>query len=206
MTYQSVRQPRLPLTRAARKGETRDAILDAAAWLFARRGIEGTSLDAIAARVGLTKGAVYASFGSKRELIEAVATANSVPVDPRALLRPDLSLEERLRLFARNTVALLRGVSRQVFLLDFEYQVYAKRNRAWGDAMRLRVRRYVAGLAVEFEAVNRERGETPPLPPAAFFDALIALSRGVTHQLALDPDAISPETVETLFAQLAGCH
>jgi len=210
MKYQSVRQqrlrhPRPPLSRAARKGETRDAILDAAAWLFARRGIEGTSLDAIAARVGLTKGAVYASFGSKRELIEAVATVNSVPVDPRPLLRPDLPLEDRLRIVARDIMALLRGASRQLFLLDFEYQVYAKRNRAWGDAMRLSLRRYVAGLAAEFEAVNRERGETPPLPPAEFFDALIALSRGITHQLTLDPDAISAETVETLFAQLAGC-
>jgi hypothetical protein len=35
-----------------------------------------------------------------------------------------------------------------------------------------------------------------------FFDALLTVSRGITHQLALDPDAISAETVATLFAQL----
>jgi AcrR family transcriptional regulator len=200
MTYQLVRQ--LPLTRAARKTETRHAIIDAAAWLFARRGIEATSLDAIAARVGLTKGAVYGSFTSKRELIQAVAKAHSSPVDMRPLLRRDLPLGERLRLFAREMVMLLRGTSRQVFLLDFEYQVYAKRNRSWGEHVRLGERRYIAGLVIEFDAVNNERGETPPLPAAEFFDALLTLSRGIAHQLALDPDAISAETVEKLFVQL----
>jgi|HubBroStandDraft_6_1064221.scaffolds.fasta_scaffold61087_2 AcrR family transcriptional regulator len=200
MTYQLVRQP--PLSRAARKTETRDAIIDAAAWLFARRGIEATSLDAIAARVGLTKGAVYGSFTSKRELIEAVAKAHSAPANIRPLLRADLPLDERLRVFGREVVTLLRGVTRQAILLDFEYQVYAKRNKAWGDAMRLSQRREVAGLVVEFEAVNQERGETPPMPAMEFFDALLTVSRGITHQLALDPDAISAETVAKLFAQL----
>jgi AcrR family transcriptional regulator len=200
MTYRTVQQP---LSRTARKQETREAIIDAAAWLFARRGIEATSLDAIAARVGLTKGAVYGSFASKRELIAAVANAHGAPADMRPLLRRDLALDDRLRLFARGIVMLLRGASRQLFLLDFEYQVYAKRNRSWGEAVRLGTRRELAGLVAEFDAVNRERGEGPPLPAAEFFDALLTLSRGVTNQLALDPDAISAETVEKLFAQLA---
>jgi AcrR family transcriptional regulator len=200
MTYQLVRQP--PLSRAARKTATREAIIDAAAWLFARRGIEATSLDAIATRVGLTKGAVYGNFTSKRELIEAVAAAKSAPMDLRPLLRRDLALDDRLRVFARESVTLLRGVSRQIFLLDFEYQVYAKRNRSWGEHVRLNMRRYIAGLVLEFDAVNQERGEHLPMPAAEFFDALITLSRGVAHQLALDPDAISAETVEKVFVQL----
>jgi AcrR family transcriptional regulator len=200
MTYQTVRQP--SLTRAARKTATREAIIDAAAWLFARRGIEATSLDAIATRVGLTKGAVYGNFTSKRELVEAVARAHSLPLSMQMLFRRDLPLRERLRLFSRDAMAQLRGVTRQVFLLDFEYQVYAKRNKAWGDAMRLNLRRYIAGLVLEFEAVNTERGETALLPAAEFFQALITLCRGITHQMAVDPDSISPETVEKLFAQL----
>jgi AcrR family transcriptional regulator len=200
MTYRTVRQQ--PLSRAARKDETRDAILEAAAWLFARRGIEATSLDTIAERVGLTKGAVYGSFRSKRELIEAVAKAYSVTVDMRPLLRVDLALEERLRLFARETVMLLRGANRQLYMLDFEYQVYAKRNRAWGDEIRLSLHRSIAGLAVEFDAVNAQRGETPPLPAVEFFNAIVTLSRGIAHQLALDPDALSARAVETLFARL----
>ena len=190
------------VTRAVQKQATRAAIIEAAAYLFARRGIDATSLDLVAGRVGLTKGAVYANFDNKRELIEAVAAANSSPVDVRPLLRQDLPLDERLRLYARELVTLLRGVSRQLFLLDFEYQVYAKRNRWWADKLRLANSRYVAGLVLEFDAVNQERGERLPLPAAEFFDALVALGRGVANQLSMDPDAISAETIETLFVQL----
>jgi AcrR family transcriptional regulator len=189
------------LTRTAQKQATRTAIIEAAAYLFARRGIDATSVDAVAARVGLTKGAVYANFESKRELIEAVAEAYGESADFRPLLRRDLPLRERLRLFGRSAATLLSGVSTERIQLDFEYQVYAKRNRAWGAKVRSAVKRSLTGLAVEFDAVNRERGERAPLPAEEFFDALVTLARGLTHQLAIDPDAISAETVETLFVQ-----
>jgi AcrR family transcriptional regulator len=193
------------LTRSAQKQATRAAILDAAAWLFARRGVDATSIDAVAARVGLTKGAVYASFASKRELIEAVADENSAPADFRPLLRRDLPLAERLRLFGRGVSTLLSEVSAERIRLDFEYQVYAKRNRVWGTKISAESRRALTGLAMEFDAVNRERGEQTPLPAEEFLEALLTLGRGITHQLAVDPDAISSRTVETLFAMLAGC-
>jgi AcrR family transcriptional regulator len=190
------------ITRSAQKQATRAAIIEAAAALFARRGIDATSIDAVAARVGLTKGAVYANFENKRELIEAVAEANSEPADVRPLLRRDLPLTERLRLFGRSAGTLLSGASTERMQLDFEYQVYAKRNRAWGAKVRSSIRRSLIGLAVEFDAVNRERGEKAPMPAEEFFDVLLTLSRGLAHQLALDPDAISAETVEKLFVQL----
>lgn len=192
------------LTRSVRKQATRAAIIEAAAWLFGRRGIDATSIDAVAARVGLTKGAVYANFESKHELIEAVAEAFSAPADFRPLLRRDLPLAERLRLFGRSVVEVLAGATTEAIQLDFEFQVYAKRNRAWGAKVRAGMRRHVIALAAEFEAVNRQRREAAPLPPEEFFDAIVTLTRGITHQLAIDPDAIPPRTVEALFALLAG--
>jgi AcrR family transcriptional regulator len=192
------------VSRSAQKQATRAAIIEAAAWLFARRGIDATSIDAVAARVGLTKGAVYANFESKRELIEAVAEAYSAPADFRPLLRRDLPLSERLRLFGRAVTTLLSGVGAELLQLDFEYRVYAKRNRAWGVKASAATRRGLTALAIEFDDVNRQRGERAPLAPEEFFDALIVLTRGITHQLVIDPDAIPPRTVEVLFALLAG--
>ena len=78
------------MTRAERKLETRSAIIEAAARLFVRNGIEATSIDAIAASIRLTKGAVYGSFRSKHELIEAVAEQYSAPADVAPLLRVQL--------------------------------------------------------------------------------------------------------------------
>jgi len=65
-------------TRVARRSQaerteaTTAALVDAARELFARDGYDATSLDAVAARAGVTKGAVYHHFDGKRQLFEAV--------------------------------------------------------------------------------------------------------------------------------------
>ncbi|HKC49666.1 MAG TPA: helix-turn-helix domain-containing protein, partial [Myxococcota bacterium] len=51
---------------------SRDAILDAALRCFAKRGYHETSVDDIAARARLSKGAIYWHFAGKRELFLAL--------------------------------------------------------------------------------------------------------------------------------------
>jgi AcrR family transcriptional regulator len=51
-----------------RRARTRAALLKAAAAAFATRGYDGASVDAIAASVNLSKGAVYANFPTKLDL------------------------------------------------------------------------------------------------------------------------------------------
>lgn len=58
-------------TRAAAAEATRSALIDAAITRFAADGLR-TSFDAVAADVGVTKGALYHHFGSKEGLVEAV--------------------------------------------------------------------------------------------------------------------------------------
>lgn len=196
--------PRLPLTRAERKHETRTAIIDAAARLFARKGFEATSLDAVATSLGLTKGAVYASFGSKHELIKAVAEQYSAPADVGPLLRADLPLPDRLRLFGRGVYASLQGTSRLQILLDFESAVYAMRNKRWARLIHETSSAGIRDLAARFHAVNVARGERSPLGAEAFFTALTVVVRGVVQQFALDPTALRQSALETLFVLLAG--
>ena len=74
--YRSYRQP-LPTkqvgrTQAERREATTGALVDAARELFAQDGFAATSLDAVAARASVTKGAVYHHFDGKRQLFEAV--------------------------------------------------------------------------------------------------------------------------------------
>jgi AcrR family transcriptional regulator len=59
-------------TQAERTEATTTALVDAARELFAGDGYEATSLDAVASRAGVTKGAVYHHFEGKRQLFEAV--------------------------------------------------------------------------------------------------------------------------------------
>lgn len=61
-------------TQAERTEATTSALIDAARTLFAEDGYEATSLDAVAARAQVTKGAVYHHFDGKRSLFAAVFT------------------------------------------------------------------------------------------------------------------------------------
>jgi AcrR family transcriptional regulator len=60
------------LTRAERQQRTREELVDAAERLFSRQGFHATSIDAVAAEAGFTKGAVYSNFDSKEDLFFAV--------------------------------------------------------------------------------------------------------------------------------------
>jgi AcrR family transcriptional regulator len=59
-------------TQAERSEATMGAIERAARKLFAARGFDATSIDEIAARAGVAKGAVYHHFDSKREIFTRV--------------------------------------------------------------------------------------------------------------------------------------
>ncbi|MBP2473835.1 AcrR family transcriptional regulator [Crossiella equi] len=54
---------------------TRQALVDSAVELFTRKGYAGTSLDEIAAKARVTKGALYHHFGGKQALFEAAFEA-----------------------------------------------------------------------------------------------------------------------------------
>ncbi len=64
--------PRGHFDRSARRAETRTRLLQAAAEVYALQGFGGATLDEVAARAGLTKGAVYGHFGSKENLLTAL--------------------------------------------------------------------------------------------------------------------------------------
>lgn len=59
-------------TQAERTEATTAALVDAARELFAQDGYAATSLDAVAAKARVTKGAVYHHFQGKQQLFEAV--------------------------------------------------------------------------------------------------------------------------------------
>jgi AcrR family transcriptional regulator len=60
-------------TQAERRGEAEQALLHAAARLFARRGIDQTSLADIGEEAGYSRGLVNHHFGSKAALVERLS-------------------------------------------------------------------------------------------------------------------------------------
>lgn len=62
-----------------------DEVLDAALALFTRQGFERTTVEEIARRAGLSKGAVYLYFPSKKALLQGLVRRAVVPVADDAL-------------------------------------------------------------------------------------------------------------------------
>lgn len=85
-------------TQEERKAETRALLLDAAADLFARKGVHAVSVDAIAEAAGRTSGALYAHFGGKDGLLVELVDHLSRRAAARitADVRHDTGLEDRL--------------------------------------------------------------------------------------------------------------
>lgn len=59
-------------TRRPTRAEVRAGLLEAATRVFARKGIDATSVDDVAAAAGYTKGAIYSNFGNKDGLVAAL--------------------------------------------------------------------------------------------------------------------------------------
>jgi AcrR family transcriptional regulator len=71
--------------RPAGSSDTRERILTSARELFARNGIDKTSIRAVAAEAGVDPALVHHYYGTKQQLF---AAAIHVPIDPQEILRP----------------------------------------------------------------------------------------------------------------------
>ena len=84
------------MTGRPRNPECDRAILDAALSEFADRGLDGMSVDAVAARAGVSKATIYRRFASKTELVVAASFAiadQEAPKPDTGSLRGDITVE-----------------------------------------------------------------------------------------------------------------
>src|ERR1700728_1033964 len=78
MTQQQAPPPEEgPGKRAAQGRATRGQLIDVATSLFAEHGYEGTSIEAVLAAAGVSRGALYHHFAGKEALFTAVVSAIS---------------------------------------------------------------------------------------------------------------------------------
>jgi AcrR family transcriptional regulator len=104
-----------PKRRRRADGErSRQAILQAAAEMASVEGLEGLSLGALAARLGISKSGLFAHFGSKQELeIATIEAAGRVFADD--VMRPGLAAPPGVRRLVALSEAFLSHVERRVF-------------------------------------------------------------------------------------------
>jgi AcrR family transcriptional regulator len=191
-------------TQGERRAETRTRLLDAAAELFAERGIEASSIDAIAALAGRTSGAVYGHFGGKEGLLAALL--ESWVDDVSAVIGAELiaatTLDERLAALWRNVATPPSGDARWI-ALEHELWSYAVRH---DETRAYLARRYRAAWAGVDAAAREWLGDPGPDGPdgsdgtGGDLDdgmevgaAVIGLLMGLEMMRRVDPAAVTDE-------------
>jgi AcrR family transcriptional regulator len=194
------------LTRREKQEQTREAILRSASTLFARQGVEGTSMEEIARHAGLTQGAIYSNFKSKADLWWAIGEQITRTLSFEDFVTGDRSVREEFRAAGAAAARLLRDVPKTHLLLDHEFNLFLMRHpklhaRFLGD--------FQEGQredGAQFEALAASRGTRLPMSGERLALLTYVLARGLLHLQALRPDLIDEDFCAEAFALLAGCE
>jgi AcrR family transcriptional regulator len=175
------------LTRAERQQRTREELVDAAERLFSGQGFHATSIDAVAAEAGFTKGAVYSNFESKEDLFFAVYQR-----------RVDRRVEEMEAVLAAATSATEafegmipgRRSSEDGWLaVFFEFWAHVLRHPELKQRFAAQHRRVIEPLAAAVERLEAPQPEDPHKVATAGF----ALQLGLQLERLTQPDVVDPD-------------
>jgi AcrR family transcriptional regulator len=184
-----------------RRGDKRErtrAALIAAAWaVVEEKGFAAVSLEAIASRAGMTRGAIYSNFASRAELLLAVVGSRGLVID-RDFSGPG-TLKEQLRRFAEGLIATLpdaRGT--QGWHAEFMVQIAAD------PALRAHIAGGFAGLFDQMAAQFRSHhGDSLVIDAYSLALAVQSLAMGFVYQAILSPEAVPARSVIEAFEALA---
>jgi AcrR family transcriptional regulator len=177
--------------RGERRLITRAQLLDAAERVFARDGLRGASVDAIALEAGYSTGAVYSNFKGKEDLFLTLVEER---IDPRLAsvyeaMEAELAAGVAPLEAARRFVATLRS-ERDSFLLLIDFWGQAVRDPAAAERFNERHARLRAIVGRLLDAAIPEREAGAGLPTDQLAITLIALANGFAIELLADPNAV----------------
>jgi AcrR family transcriptional regulator len=187
------------LSRREQHARTRSELLEAAGRVFAERGLDA-SIDEIAAEAGYTKGAFYASFGSKEELFLEVVDIRFETEATRLgeLLAGDEDPEGQARAAA---IDFVRFVSSDPSWprLFFEFTVRAVREPAFRRHLAERYDVLRERLTHVYRRWTAELGVDSPIPLEQVATMTYCMANGVLAERLIDP-AIDEEVFGSMMA------
>lgn len=178
-----------------KRDRTRAALLAAARDVIREKGYGRTTLEDVAARAGMTTGAIYGNFRNRAELFIALAEAYWPPIRP--LVAPDANTSEAMRALATATIDALPG------------REMAAVGRLSGLAYSLEhpeLRQQVQDVtAAHFELgaawlETLTDSENLPMPAEHLVRVVHALIEGLVLQRLLTPDLYPDEVFHAAFS------
>jgi AcrR family transcriptional regulator len=193
-----------------RTAATRGKLLRAAEHIFARDGFEASRLEDIAAEAGYTRGAFYANFESKEDLLFALMErlVNERVQAIRVILEGHNHPAARMRAL-RDYYAQI-ACDRQWALLLLEFKLFAVRHPEARARLVERYRRLRAPGRELFETLLCQLGRKLPISSNAATIGFSALSNAIMLENLLDPKALTASEIQFLlglfFDSLVGLH
>ena len=187
--------------RRAPKGNkrerTRAALLDAALQLVREKGYERTTLEAVAARAGMTTGAIYGNFKNRDELLVALGDAYWPPVKPD--IAPGSTFAEAMQAMARATIAAVEQ-RKHVAVGRLTGVAYTLQNAELRASVRdFTKSSYTAGA----KWLRGFGAKELPMPAAQLVVVIHCLMEGLVMQRILTAELCPDEVFFAAFAALA---
>jgi AcrR family transcriptional regulator len=173
--------------------QTRQALLHAAARVFARRGYSNATIDDVAAEAGASKGAVYHHFASKQDLFQVMLAQRAAELGPlRQLPARASSMPELISELVRMWFGRMRD-DPSALPLALESRLQALRDPAAAELLASYYRELRSALADLLSQAAQRFGYPRPQPHAAFI--VFSLLDGAGQQWAVDPGALRLDQV-----------
>jgi AcrR family transcriptional regulator len=184
--------------------QVRSRIMDAALHTWARKGVEGASLDEVAAAAGFTKGAVYSRFKNKNDLFFAL-------LEERVLdrIKTLLAMDVPVRGTVAEQIEALGDALYDALTTDSDWQILFL--EFWGRAVREPEahRRYTAVRTVVHRHIadfireeTARRGARCLLPVDQVVVSVLALANGLFIEQAPWEAAVPRELMGKLLSML----
>ena len=191
-------------TRKEQQAQTRTDLLEAAVRVYGEHGLVGASLEQVATEAGYTKGAVYANFSGRDELLLAVLdkrfAERLAALDD--VLAQDLPIEAQARVGGEEFQLHLGG-DRRWERLFFEFAAHAARDEGFRIELVARWRALVERIAEALQRRAEAEGHALSVPTRTLGLAVFATANGVALQQLLDPDGVPDGFFATVLELLA---
>ena len=187
------------------RAETRRALLDAAARVFARQGLHGASVEAVSEEAGFSRGALYSNFKSKEDLFLALyeERIDRRRRELREVMQRAGDPAEGIAPASANVMQSLDR-EREWFLLYFEFVLHAARDAEFADRFERLREQGLAELADGIAAGLEKAELESTLEPADLALALKALTYGLTLERLVNEDAVPGELLGRVMELIFG--
>jgi AcrR family transcriptional regulator len=184
--------------KGGKRDRTRASLIEAAAAVIGEKGFDRASLEEIAARAGMTRGAVYGNFKNKEELFLALISTHWEPIIPP--LQPGAGLKEQMRILGK-TVAREAIARRSYAAAAAAFQLYALTHAPMRRQMTKQNEAIYQRMAKGLVQFVPEKAL--PMPARQFVRVLDALITGLLFTHFQTPDLITEEIIIAAFEALA---